>query len=190
MPETAGRVGPRRASSCRLRECRSATHARSQTGATAKKPSRGPPGRRVMTRRESILAAVTASVALAMPGLAADDKTSGDGGTAIRQHPGGLIQAEWLHRRPFKDETGRELGKIEEVWLDPKDGRVKEVVVSVGGFLGMGDRHRILPWQDVRIAWEKQDLVVHVSEPALRRARVHEASGDTQPAASPRTAPR
>jgi PRC-barrel domain protein len=58
----------------------------------------------------------------------------------------------------------------------PKDGRVKEVIVSVGGFLGIGERHRILPWQDVR-----------VSESALRRARVYEdpSDRDRQPAASP-----
>jgi sporulation protein YlmC with PRC-barrel domain len=108
---------------------------------------------------------------------------------AVREHPGGLIQSQWLQRRAIKDDAGNELGKIEEVWLDPKDGRVKGVVVSVGGFLGIGERHRILPWQDVHVTWEKQDLVVRVSESALRRARVYEDPGDRgrQPAASPDT---
>jgi len=101
---------------------------------------------------------------------------------AIREHPGGLIQAEWLHHRAIKDDQGRDLGKIQEVWFDPKSGRVKEVVVSVGGFLGIGDKHRVLPYEDLRVQWEKQDLVVRADEAALKRARVYE----TQPAASPR----
>jgi sporulation protein YlmC with PRC-barrel domain len=133
--------------------------------------------------------------------FAGGKETRGDSrgaGEVIRQHPGGLIQGDWLKRRAIKDEQGRELGKIEEVWLDPKDGRVKEVVVSVGGFLGIGEKHRILPWQDVQVTWENQDLVVRVSEPALRRARLAEESqreagdGGRQPAASPgsRPAPR
>lgn len=33
----------------------------------------------------------------------------------IRQHPGGLIQAEWLHRQAIRDEQGRDLGKVREV---------------------------------------------------------------------------
>jgi sporulation protein YlmC with PRC-barrel domain len=126
------------------------------------------------------------------PLFAADKETRGTQraeSAEVRQHPGGLIQAEWLQRRAIKDDQGREIGTIEEVWLDPSDGRVKEVVVSVGGFLGMGDKHRILSWQDVRVTWEKQDLVVRASEDALRRARVSEESGQ-QPAASPETRPK
>jgi sporulation protein YlmC with PRC-barrel domain len=131
--------------------------------------------------------------------FAADKEARGEPSAAtteIRQHPGGLIQAEWLKRRAIKDDQGRDLGKIEEVWLDPKDGRVKEVVISVGGFLGIGDKHRILPWQEVRVTWEKQDLVVRVTEAAVRRARVYDEPGreagdrGRQPAASPETRPK
>lgn len=149
-------------------------------------------------------AAVLVSTALIpmQPSFAVDKPARAERGerraesAAVRQHPGGLIQSDWLQRRAIKDDQGRELGKIEEVWLDPKDGRVKEVVVSVGGFLGIGDKHRILPWRDVQVTWEKQDLVVRVSETALRRARVYEESGreaadrGRQPAASPETRPK
>lgn len=119
----------------------------------------------------------------------AGGKQAGGDTAQIRPHPGGLVQAEWLKRRAIKDEQGRELGKIEEVWIDPKDGRVKEVIVSVGGFLGIGDKHRVLPWRDVNVTWEKQDLVVRVKESALRSAA---EAGDrgSQPAASPGAGPK
>jgi len=35
-------------------------------------------------------------------------------------------------RAPGRQRHGQEMGKIEEVWIDPKDGRVKEVVVARG----------------------------------------------------------
>ena len=66
---------------------------------------------------------------------------------------------------------------------------MKEVVASVGGFLGIGDKHRIVPWRDVAVTWEKQELVVRVSETALRRA-AETGDRDRQPAASPETQPK
>jgi sporulation protein YlmC with PRC-barrel domain len=101
----------------------------------------------------------------------------------IRPHPGGLIQAEWLKGRPVVNADNKDMGKIEEVWFDPKDGRVKELIVSIGGFLGIGDKHKVVDYKDVRIAWENQKLVVRMDENALRQSRRYEG---TQPAASPR----
>ena len=79
---------------------------------------------------KTLTAAVLAALILVPAGLplAADD---------VKPHPGGWIQAEWLKGRPVVNATGKEMGKIEEVWIDPKDGRVREVVVGAGGFLGI-----------------------------------------------------
>src|SRR5919204_4166029 len=70
---------------------------------------------------------------------AADDKrparsTAATDKDALRSHPGGLIEAKWLVGSPVRNADGQDMGKIEEVWLDPKSGQVKEAVISVGGF--------------------------------------------------------
>jgi sporulation protein YlmC with PRC-barrel domain len=101
----------------------------------------------------------------------------------VRPHPGGLIQAEWLKGRPVVNADNKDIGKIEEVWFDPKDGRVKELIVSVGGVLGIADKQKVVDYKDVRIAWENQKLVLRMDEKALRQARRYEAP---QPAASTR----
>jgi sporulation protein YlmC with PRC-barrel domain len=101
----------------------------------------------------------------------------------IRPHPGGLVQAEWLKGRPVVNADNKEMGKIEEVWFDPKDGRVKELIISIGGFLGIGDKQKVVDYKDARIAWENQKLIVRMDENALRQARRYEGA---QPAASPR----
>jgi hypothetical protein len=61
--------------------------------------------------------------------LAADD---------VKPHPGGWIQAEWLKGRPVVNATGKEMGKIEEVWMDPKDGRDAGPVVAAVGQPALG----------------------------------------------------
>ena len=101
----------------------------------------------------------------------------------IRPHPGGLVQAEWLKGRPVVNAQNKDIGKIEEVWFDPKDGRVKELIVSVGGVLGIGDKQKVVDYKNVRIAWENQKLIVKMDENALRQARRYEGP---QPAASTR----
>jgi sporulation protein YlmC with PRC-barrel domain len=126
---------------------------------------------------KTLTAAVLAALVLMPAGLplAADD---------VKPHPGGWIQAEWLKGRPVVNATGKEMGKIEEVWIDPKDGRVKEVVVGAGGFLGIGEKQSVLPWKDVRILWKNEQLVVEVNEQRLRAAETRDRS--RQPSASPR----
>ena len=99
-----------------------------------------------------------------------------------KPHPGGWVEANWLIGRPVVNENSREIGKVDSIWVDPKDGRIKEVVISVGGVLGIGDKHKLVPWQDVKIEWQKEKPVVRLSDAQLRAAERYQA-----PAASPRT---
>lgn len=89
---------------------------------------------------------------------------------AIREHPGRLVQANWLIGGRVRDAQGRDIGKIEELWLDPKDGRVKDVIVSVGATLGVGGSEKLVAWKDVKVAWQNQKLHVSV-DPNARGMR-------------------
>ena len=101
------------------------------------------------------------------------------------------MQANWLIGSRVHDADGRDIGKIEELWLDPKDGRVKDVIVSVGTTLGVGGRDRLVAWKDVTVAWRNQKLRVSVEPNALRHAtEVEKDRTDRGPAASPRTTPK
>jgi sporulation protein YlmC with PRC-barrel domain len=45
-----------------------------------------------------------------------------------------------------KSEQGENLGKIDELVIDPHDARIKAAVVSVGGILGLGAKSVAIPW--------------------------------------------
>jgi sporulation protein YlmC with PRC-barrel domain len=128
-----------------------------------------------------MLKTLTAAVLAAIVVLPAAVASAAD---EIKPHPGGLIQAEWLTGRPVVDAGGKEMGKIEEVWFDPKEGRVKEVIIGAGGFLGIGEKQSVLPWKDVRIVWKNEKPVVETNEQTLRAAETRERG--RQPSASPR----
>jgi len=144
-----------------------------------KHPDEGPrQGRRRTTKKTWTTAALALVIAAATftPALA-DDKDE------IRPHPGGLIETKWLLDRPVTDTQGKELGKISEVWFDPKSGQVKEVIVDVKGSLGTTASHKILPWRALKAAWENQKLIVRTDEAALRAATERDKG---TPSASPR----
>src|SRR5215475_12163691 len=48
-----------------------------------------------------------------------------------------------------KNPEGESLGSIQELVLDPKDAKIKNVVVSMGGLLGIGAKSVAIPWQEV-----------------------------------------
>jgi hypothetical protein len=45
-----------------------------------------------------------------------------------------------------KNMQDESLGEIEEIMLDKTQGKVAYVVLSFGGFLGMGDKFFAMPW--------------------------------------------
>lgn len=58
-----------------------------------------------------------------------------------------------------KNPANEKIGDVSEV-LVTTDGKVNAVIVSVGGFLGVGDRKVVMPWEQLRFSSEGSDLVV------------------------------
>ena len=72
---------------------------------------------------------------------------------------------------------GKDVGKVERLMVDPKDGRVRSVVVQQGGTLGMGGKSVSMPWESVKVGQDGDKIVVTAEQQMLEQA----------PAASPRT---
>ena len=112
------------------------------------------------------------------------------GKDAVRPHPGGLVQTKWLIGAQVHDTDGKDLGKVAEIWLDPKTGQAKEVIVSVGSTLGVGGKNKVISWNEMQIAWKDQKLFLTADPRALRDAyQTKMDREDRGPAASPATAP-
>ena len=107
---------------------------------------------------------------------------------ALQPHPGGLVQSKWLIGSRIHDAEGRDIGRIDELWINPKDGRIQDVIVSMGTTFGVGGRDRVVSWRDVKLAWKDQKLFVTVDPRALRHAtEVDKDRTERGAAASPRT---
>jgi osmotically-inducible protein OsmY len=96
--------------------------------------------------------------------------------------PAVLLNASTVIGSNVKDASGKDVGKVEELMIDPGDGRVAFAVVSFGGFLGLGSKLFAVPWEALTVSRGQSALVLHVrqdmlgSAPSFERGRRPEAS--------------
>ena len=69
--------------------------------------------------------------------------------------------AQDVRGRTLRDESGRELGSIDDLLVDEHERKVRLMLVSVGGFLGVGEKTVIVPIDAISAI---DDESVHVSE--------------------------
>lgn len=65
---------------------------------------------------------------------------------------------------------GEKIGKLEEIMLDVKSGEIAYVVLSFGGFLGIGDKLFALPWRAVTIDEDQERALVNIDKSRLENA--------------------
>ena len=73
--------------------------------------------------------------------------------------------------------AGENIGEVKEIAVTP-DGRVSNVVVSVGGFLGVGDRLVALPWNSLDISTASDEIKANVTKADIAKAPVFEELSD------------
>lgn len=102
----------------------------------------------------------------ARPGAPDDRRTMTDNArprTGGAFNSAGDVAASALVGATVKNGQNETVGSIDDVYVDP-NGSAKSVVISVGGFLGVGARHINIPWSAVKVQREgDRSLVVLIN---------------------------
>lgn len=61
-----------------------------------------------------------------------------------------LASAEGLRGLAVHSRDGDKLGTIDQIILDKQSGRIAFVILSTGGFLGLGQSYHPVPWHALR----------------------------------------
>lgn len=69
--------------------------------------------------------------------------------------------------RNMQDET---LGEVQNIMFDIVEGNIRYVVLSSGGFLGMGDRLFAIPWKALKLDKENRRFMLDVDLERLKNA--------------------
>ena len=82
-----------------------------------------------------------------------------------------LIASSKVEGTPVFNRTGEQLGTVYNFMVDKVSGQVAYVVMSFGGFLGIGESYHPLPWRALTYDTRLGGYVVDIDKARLRAPR-------------------
>ncbi|WP_448502091.1 PRC-barrel domain-containing protein [Sphingomonas sp.] len=91
------------------------------------------------------------------------------------QDRGRLIASDRVEGTSVHNREGEKLGSVERFMVDRASGQVEYVVLSFGGFLGLGERYFPVPWQALDYDPAHGGYVVDLTREQIEGAPSYEA---------------
>ncbi|WP_042303621.1 PRC-barrel domain-containing protein [Paraburkholderia kururiensis] len=82
----------------------------------------------------------------------------------------GVMAADTLIGDKVLSSDGKGIGKIEDIMLDVRSGRIEYAVLSCGGFLGMGDKLLAVPWGALTLDTDEKCFRLGATEERIKSA--------------------
>jgi sporulation protein YlmC with PRC-barrel domain len=114
--------------------------------------------------------------AIRKPGSMELDPSAGEG--VALEETRKLIASNKVEGTAVYDRSGDQLGSVYNFMVDKVSGQVAYVVMSFGGFLGIGESYHALPWRALTYDPRLGGYVVDIDRDKLRDAPHHGASED------------
>lgn len=86
-----------------------------------------------------------------------------------------ILPASKVIGMDLKGAGDKDLGEIGDVLLDAKTGEMRYAVLEVGGFLGVGEEQRVVPWALVNVVCDAKDRDDCVARTTIDEAKVKAA---------------
>ena len=93
-----------------------------------------------------------------------------DDGRTSKPIPPQALSVSTLLGNHVVDRAGHDVGRIHELMVDPRNGRVTYAVLSFGGFLGVGEKLFAVPWVSLELDPEEDRFVMDVDRERLKDA--------------------
>ena len=93
-----------------------------------------------------------------------------DDGRTSKPIPPQALSVSTLLGNQVVDQAGHEVGRIHELMVDPRNGRVTYAVLSFGGLLGVGEKLFAVPWVSLELDPEEDRFVLDVDRERLKDA--------------------
>jgi sporulation protein YlmC with PRC-barrel domain len=65
---------------------------------------------------------------------------------------------------------GEKIGKIKDIMLNTKDGKVQYLIIEFGGFMGFGEKLFAIPFAAVRLDAKNVDFILDIKKEFLEKA--------------------
>lgn len=82
----------------------------------------------------------------------------------------GIVRTKDVVGVNVKNLNDQDLGEIKEIVLEKLTGKVRYLVLSFGGFMGMGNKLFAIPWNAIHYDTKKDAFVLNMAKEKLQNA--------------------
>ncbi|WP_378944357.1 PRC-barrel domain-containing protein [Paracoccus sp. R86501] len=72
-------------------------------------------------------------------------------------------RVDWITGTSVTSPEGESIGDINDLIVDSETGEMKAAIIGVGGFLGMGEKQIALPWTDLTVNSDAQEITTDLT---------------------------
>lgn len=87
----------------------------------------------------------------------------------MENHSDSIVRTEDVISKDVKSPSLEDLGEIKEIVLDKVTGQARYVVLSFGGFLGLGESYYAFPWKSISYNKAEEAFILNVDKSKLKR---------------------
>lgn len=81
-----------------------------------------------------------------------------------------VIGSDRVNGTDIYGNDGEKIGAVENLLIDKQSGQVIDAVISVGGFLGIGEERHSLPWNKLSYSTDHDGYVINATKEQLTEA--------------------
>ena len=101
-----------------------------------------------------------------------------------------LVEADTVVGSPVRNTEGKDIGKVKQLLINLKDGKIAYAVVARAGILGLGEKSIAIAWSDLKVGRDEGKVVLTTNREVLEKApRPQESKGvntkEKEPVAAP-----
>lgn len=127
--------------------------------------------RKILSAAALTLLASTATFAQQLGQMSPGAMSPSSTATLMAMVPGDYVTVTNYYKQNVYDPSDNKIGEIADVLVN-KEGHITAVIISVGGFLGMGEKDVAAPFEAIRATQKGSEsyLVMNTTKDALKSA--------------------
>lgn len=90
-----------------------------------------------------------------------------------------VIEADRVEGTSVYGSDGDKMGSVKSVVIGKRDGKVRHAVLSIGGFLGIGDELHSIPWSKLDYDEKLDGYKLTVTKDQLKKAPTFKAGANS-----------
>lgn len=105
-----------------------------------------------------------------------------------REQAANELRIDWVTGASVTSPTDEAIGEVRDVIVDAESGQVIAAIIGVGGFLGIGEKQIAVPWDQLTVNYDAQEITSELTKDEAKAApefvfREREAAPAPMPAA-------